>query len=106
MTPLSGPGSRQRRQRVDWDAEIRKTERIRRRGLIMSGVSFAVAAAFIIGVWRMGGENIALPRKVISVVCLVAACLVFRAVLKHRARMKDRARKSVNKTFPREENAG
>ncbi len=84
-----------RRQRVDWDAEIRKTERIRRRGLILSGVSFAVAAAFIIGVWRMGGEDIALPRKVISVVCLAAACLVFRAVLKHRARMKDRGRENA-----------
>ncbi len=92
MTPSSRleKGPRPRRRRVDWDAEIRKTERIRRRGLIMSGVSFAVAAAFIIGVWRMGGEDIALPRKVLSVLCLVAACLVFRAVQKHRARMKDR----------------
>ncbi|MCR5347573.1 MAG: hypothetical protein K6E38_07335 [Fretibacterium sp.] len=94
MTSLSGPGKgpRPRRQRVDWDAEIQKTERIRRRGLIMSGVSFAVASAFIIGVWRMGGEDIALPRKVISVLCLAAACLVFRAVLKHRAHMKNRTK--------------
>ena len=94
MTPLPGPvkGPRSRRRRVDWDAEIRKTERIRRRGLIMSGVSFAVAAAFIIGVWRMGGEDIALPRKVVSVICLAAACLVFRAVLKHRARVRNRGR--------------
>ena len=90
MTPSSRleKSPRPRRRRVDWDAEIRKTERIRRRGLIMSGVSFAVAAAFIIGVWRMGGEDIALPRKVLSVLCLAAACLVFRAVQKHRARMR------------------
>ena len=94
MTPSPGleKSPRPRRKHVDWDAEIRKTERIRRRGLIMSGVSFAVAAAFIIGVWRMGGEDIALPRKVLSVVCLAAACLVFRAVLKHRARVRNRGR--------------
>ncbi len=79
---------RTRRQPVDWDAEIRKTERIQRRGFIMSGVSFAVAVAFILGMNRLGGVEIGFPRKVLSVACLVAACVVFRAAWRRRARLK------------------
>ena len=45
------------RRRVDWDEEIRKTERIRRRGLFTSLLSFAVAAAVLIGVNRTGGVD-------------------------------------------------
>ncbi len=81
--------ARQReRRRVDWDAEIEKTERIRRRGFVMSFLSFAMAAAVIIGVNRVGGIDIGLPRRVLSVACIVMACLVLRATLRHRERLR------------------
>ena len=76
------------RRRVDWDAEIEKTERIRRRGFVMSFLSFAVAAAVIIGVNRVGGIDISLPRRVLSVACIVMACIVLRVTLKHRERLR------------------
>ena len=76
------------RKRVDWDAEIQKTERIRRRGLALSFLSFAVAAAVIIGAGRAGGAELGLPRRVLSVGCLILACLMLRAVLKRRARLR------------------
>ena len=81
--------TRQRtRKRIDWDAEIEKTERIRRRGFVMSFLSFAMAAAVIIGVNRVGGVDISLPRRVLSVACIVMACLVLRATLRHRERLR------------------
>ena len=58
-----------RRRRVDWDEEIRKTDRIRRRGLALSALSFAVALAVIFGAGRMGGVEVALPRKVVAIAC-------------------------------------
>ena len=80
-----------RRKRVDWDAEIRKSEQIRRRGLIMSGFSFALAMGVIVGLNRMGGLEIDIPRRVLSIACLIMACFLFRAVLKRRARLKREA---------------
>ena len=68
------------RRRVDWDEEIRKTERIRRRGLFTSLLSFAVAAAVLIGVNRTGGVDISVP-------CIVVACFVLRVTMRHRARV-------------------
>ena len=73
------------RKKVDWNKEIEKTERIRKKGILMSIISFAAACAFIFGVSRMSGEEIEIPRKILSVLCLFAAGFVFRAVLKHRA---------------------
>lgn len=84
----SYPTKRPRRERVDWQAEIRKTEQIRRRGFAMSFLSFAVAAAVIFGVGRLGGVEVGLPRRVLSIACLVLACFTLRAVLKRRARLK------------------
>ena len=72
------------RRRVDWDEEIRKTERIRRRGLFTSLLSFA---AVLIGVNRTGGVDISVPRRVISIACIVVACFVLRVTMRHRARV-------------------
>ena len=91
------------RQRIDWDAEIEKTERIRRRGFVMSFLSFAVAAAVIVGVNRMGGVDIDLPRRVISVACIVLACLVLRATLRRRERLR-RQREEAETAGRRTEN--
>lgn len=76
-----------RRRRVDWDEEIRKTDRIRRRGLGLSALSFAVAVAVIFGAGRMGGFDVALPRKVVAIACLILGVFLFRIVLKRRARL-------------------
>ena len=76
------------RHPVDWDAEIRKTERIQRRGFIMSAVSFAAAAAFIFGMRQFGVTDIDIPRKVLSVACLAAAGFVLFMTMKRRARLK------------------
>ena len=77
-----------RRKPVDWDTEIRKTERIRRRGLMMSGVSFALAVAVIFGLRQFGDVDVGLPRKILSAACLALAGVVLWAVMRHRARLK------------------
>ncbi|MDR1740307.1 MAG: hypothetical protein LBR38_00450 [Synergistaceae bacterium] len=79
-----------RRQRVDWDEEIRKTEAIRRRGLFMSLLSFAAAAAVIFGAGYMSGVQIEISRKVIFAFCLCAVLFAAKAVLSHRARSSER----------------
>ena len=77
-----------RRRRVDWDEELRKTERIRRRGVGLSALSLAVALAVIFGVGRMGGFDVALPRKVLAIACLVLGVFLFRVVLRRRERLR------------------
>ena len=72
------------RKRVDWDEEIRKTERIRRKGLFMSLLSFGVAVAFIFGMSRFTGADVEIPRTVLIAVVFCVSCVVFRAVMKHR----------------------
>ena len=46
-----------RHRRVDWEEEIRKTNRIRRRGFALSALSLAVALGVIFGVdgWAASG---------------------------------------------------
>ncbi|MBQ3653288.1 MAG: hypothetical protein II954_02595 [Synergistaceae bacterium] len=72
------------RKRVDWDEEIRKTERIRRKGLFMSLLSFGVAVAFIFGMSRFTGADVEIPRTVLIAVVFCVSCVVFRAVMRHR----------------------
>ncbi|MBQ3402092.1 MAG: hypothetical protein IJG65_01780 [Synergistaceae bacterium] len=76
---------RTERKRVDWDAEIEKTEKIRRKGLFMSILSFGMAIAFIFGISRSTGADIEIPRAVLFAVIFCVSCVVFRAVVKHRA---------------------
>ena len=74
-----------RRKRVDWDAEIRKTEDIRRRGLLMSMLSFGMAVAFIFGMSRSTGADIEIPKTVLFAVIFCVSCVIFRVIMKHRA---------------------
>ena len=74
-----------KRKRVDWDAEIQKSENIRRKGLLMSVLSFGMAIAFIFGITRSTGADIEIPRTVLFAVIFCVSCVVFRAVVKHRA---------------------
>ncbi|MBQ9575206.1 MAG: hypothetical protein IJR27_08015 [Synergistaceae bacterium] len=85
MTP-----SRTKRKRVDWDAEIRKTEDIRRRGLLMSVLSFGMAVAFIFGISRSTGTDVEIPKTVLFAVIFAVSCVVFRVIMKHRSEKRKR----------------
>ncbi len=76
---------------MDWEAEINKTEKIRRRGIIMSVLSFCVAVAVILGFGKFAaGADIAVPKSVLATGCFIMAFLVVRAVIKHRANRKNK----------------
>ncbi|NLL37271.1 MAG: hypothetical protein GX256_07105 [Fretibacterium sp.] len=79
---------RPRRRRVDWDEELRKTERIRKKGFFISGLSFAVAMVVLIGASRMGGDTLVAWRKVIAIFSLIIAAFLFRAVARRRERLR------------------
>ena len=75
------------RRRVDWDEEIRKTERIRRKGLFISGLGFGVAVICIFGANRFGiGAD--LFRKIIFALCFVLSMFVLRITWRRRERLK------------------
>lgn len=79
----------QRRKRVDWDAEIRKTEKIRRKGLLMSMLSFGMAVAFIFGMSRYTGASVEIPRSVLFAVLFCVSCVVLRIIVRKRSRKND-----------------
>ena len=78
------------RKRVDWDEEIRKTEQIKRKGLLMSLVSFAVAAAFILGIGKFSENSIEIPKTVLFAGLFCVSCFVFRAIVRKRNSRKNR----------------
>ncbi|MBQ3394825.1 MAG: hypothetical protein IJG55_00670, partial [Synergistaceae bacterium] len=63
-----------RRKRVDWDAEIQKTEKICRKGILMSILSFAMAAAFIFGMSKSTCNDIKIPGTVLIAVIFCVSC--------------------------------
>ena len=87
-----------KRKRVDWDAEIRKTENIRRKGLLMSVLSFAVAVAFIFGITRSTGTDIEIPRTVLFAAIFCVSCVILRAVMKHRAEKRRKIHETESQT--------
>ena len=78
-----------KRKRVDWDAEIKKTENIKRKGLLMSAVSFVAACAFIFGVSRSAGINVEIPRKVLAILLLCFAGIIFASVMRRRSKKRE-----------------
>ena len=74
-----------KRKRVDWDAEIQKTENIRRKGLLMSVLSFGMAIAFIFGMSRSTGADIEIPKTVLFAVIFCVSCVILRVIMKHRS---------------------
>jgi hypothetical protein len=78
------------RRRVDWDEELRKTERIRRKGLFISALGFGVAMIFIVGANRLnsGGVGVEISRKIIFTLCFVLAMFLLRNVLGRRKRLR------------------
>lgn len=87
------------RKRVDWDAEIQKTEKIRRKGILMSAVSFAAACAFIFGMSKFTGApdesgfsfSVEIPKAFLFAVLFVVSFVIFRAIVKNRKRKKENA---------------
>lgn len=76
---------------MNWDDEINKTEKIRRRGIIMSVLSFCVALAVILGFGKFAaGADIVVPKSVLAALCFVMAFIVVRAVIKHRLNKKNK----------------
>jgi len=73
--------------RVDWDEEIRKTERIRRKGLFISALGFAVAVIFILGINRTGAGFDELFRKVIFALCFVLCMFTLNIAWRRRDRL-------------------
>ena len=80
------------RKRVDWDAEIRKTENIKRKGMLMSGLSFALACALIFGMSKASGADIEIPRTVLVAICFFVSCVIFRAVMKKRSQKRNKSK--------------
>jgi membrane protein implicated in regulation of membrane protease activity len=76
------------RRRVDWDEELRKTERIRRKGLFISALGFGVAAVFIVGASRLNKSGVELGRKVVFTFCFLLAMFLVRGVLRRRERLR------------------
>lgn len=80
------------RRRVDWDEEIRKTENIRRKGWLMSALSFGMACAFIFGISRSQGTDIVIPKTVLFAAVFCVSCFVLRAVMKHRSKKRGQSK--------------
>ena len=78
-----------KRKRIDWDEEIRKTDNIKRRGFLMSGLSFALACFLIFGMSRATGSEIEIPRAVLVAVCFFVSCLVFGIIMRRRAKKRE-----------------
>lgn len=79
-----------RRRRVDWDEELRRTERIRRRGLFISALGFGVAVIVIFGASRLNRDGIEIGRKIIFTFCFVIAMFLVRGILRRRERMRQK----------------
>ena len=76
------------RHRVDWDEEIRKTERIRRKGLFISALGFGVAVLFIFGVNRAGVGLDELYRKIFFVLYFILFMFTLRFAWSRRERLR------------------
>ena len=76
------------KHRVDWDEEIRKTERIRRKGFFISALGFGVALLFIFGINRAGEGFEDVARKVISALGFILFMFVMRIAWSRRERLR------------------
>ena len=85
-----------RRNKIDWDAELEKTEKIKRRGFLMSGLSFALACVLIFGMSRATGAEVEIPRTVLTAICFFVSCVIFGVVIKRRAKKKNESQNKEN----------
>ena len=76
------------RRRIDWDEEIQKTERIRRKGFFISLLGFGIAGVFIFVAKHRADLGVELIRKIIFAVCVILSMLILRITLRRRERLK------------------
>ena len=76
------------KHRVDWDEEVRKTERIRRKGLFISALGFGVAVLFIFGINRAGDGLEEVSRKFIFALCFILSMFILRLTWNRRERLR------------------
>ena len=74
-----------RRNKIDWDEEIRKTEKIKRKGMLMSALSFAFTCAFIFGISRHSGIDVEIPKTVLFAGLFCVSCVIFAVIVKRRS---------------------
>jgi membrane protein implicated in regulation of membrane protease activity len=77
-----------KRHRVDWDEEIRKTERIRRKGLFISALGFGLAVLFIVGLNRTGVGIADVARKLFFALFFILSMFLMRIVWRRRERLE------------------
>ena len=83
-----------RRKKIDWNAELEKTEKIKRRGFLMSGLSFALACVLIFGMSKATDAEIEIPRTVLTAICFFVSCVIFGVVIRRRAKKKKEAKEA------------
>jgi len=76
------------KRRVDWDEEIRKTERIRRKGFFISALGLGIALLFVLGLNRTGDGFGELSRKLIFAMSFVLPMLIARVIWLRKDRLK------------------
>lgn len=77
-----------RKRKVDWQKEIEKTERIRRRGFGYTVAGFGLAMFWMFGAKHMGGDLPVGP-IILSFIFIAAGMLVlFLVFARHRRRKK------------------
>lgn len=82
-----------KRNRIDWEKELRKTEQIRTRGFHMSVLSLLLAVAFLFGASKMNGGISVYPYLIMGG-CFLAAVVVLVLTLRRRAE-KQRKQKEM-----------
>ena len=85
-----------RRKKIDWDAELEKTEKIKRRGFFMSGLSFALACVLIFGMGKAADAEIEIPRSVLTAVCFFVSCVILGVVMRRRSKKKNKSQENEN----------
>ena len=72
-----------RRKRVDWDEELRKSEKIRRRGFFYTLGGFALALFWILGARQMQ-RNYSFGPLVVLFIFVAAGTLLFTVLSRRR----------------------
>ena len=58
--------------------------------MLMSGLSFAFACAFIFGMSKHAGVDIKIPKTVLFAAVFCVSCVIFRVIVKRRKNKNDK----------------
>jgi len=85
-----------KKNRVDWEKELRKTEEIRMKGFRVSIFGFVVAILFIFGVSRINNSVLLYPFLIV-IGCFLAATTVLVYTFKRKSVDSKKSRSEGNK---------